>query len=222
MAFQYYVRIKGVKQGQFVGNTGGEKAERKGIPVMALNPRVASAFEKSSSPSGGPSRIEITGFNFQTVSPLDSGSGSATGKRGHKPITITKETGAATPQLFQAFCTQELLTEVVIGVVTGNRGGPPTETVVPRISLTNALVSNVKRYGAGGPTPSGGGSSGGTSNGRPGKPEPIAQTIRLTNAMIVQYRSSTGSLPGSRGPSGRGLITFVLDYEAISYLPPRG
>jgi type VI secretion system secreted protein Hcp len=216
MAFQYYVKVKGSKQGQFKAET--KKSLTKSPPVQVRLPlnRAVAAGESSQD------MIEITGFNFQTASPLDSGSGSATGKRGHKPITITKEFGAATPQLFQAFCTRELLSEVVIGVVTGNQGGPPKETVAPRISLTNSSVSSVERYGAGGFSPSGGGSSGGPSSGRPGKPETVAQTIHLTNATIVEYRGANGSLPGSRGPSGRGLITFVLDYEAISYLPPRG
>ena len=36
---------------------------------------------------------------YQVVSPRDSASGQATGKRIHKPFTIVKEWGAATPQL---------------------------------------------------------------------------------------------------------------------------
>jgi hypothetical protein len=36
---------------------------------------------------------------YQVKSPRDSASGQATGKRMHKPMTIVKEWGAATPQL---------------------------------------------------------------------------------------------------------------------------
>jgi hypothetical protein len=36
---------------------------------------------------------------YQVVSPRDSASGQASGKRMHKPFTIVKEWGAATPQL---------------------------------------------------------------------------------------------------------------------------
>lgn len=36
---------------------------------------------------------------YQVISPRDAASGQATGKRMHKPFTIVKEWGAATPQL---------------------------------------------------------------------------------------------------------------------------
>lgn len=37
--------------------------------------------------------------SYQIVSPRDAASGQASGKRMHKPVTITKEWGAASPQL---------------------------------------------------------------------------------------------------------------------------
>ena len=44
----------------------------------------------------GPS---VSGAWYQVRGPRDAGSGLATGKRQHKPLTIIKEWGAATPQL---------------------------------------------------------------------------------------------------------------------------
>ena len=41
----------------------------------------------------------IHAAQYQVVSPRDSASGQASGKRMHKPITFVKEWGAATPQL---------------------------------------------------------------------------------------------------------------------------
>jgi hypothetical protein len=38
-------------------------------------------------------------FHFEVKSPRDSASGQASGKRMHKPITITKEWGPSTPLL---------------------------------------------------------------------------------------------------------------------------
>src|SRR3954454_5234673 len=42
---------------------------------------------------------EMHAAQFEVVSPRDSSSGMATGKRMHKPLTVVKEWGAATPQL---------------------------------------------------------------------------------------------------------------------------
>ena len=44
---------------------------------------------------------ELRTAHYTVKSPRDSASGQATGKRMHKPVTITKEWGAATPQLMQ-------------------------------------------------------------------------------------------------------------------------
>src|SRR3954447_1888126 len=41
----------------------------------------------------------IHAADYQVISPRDSASGQATGKRMHKPFTIVKEWGAATPAL---------------------------------------------------------------------------------------------------------------------------
>lgn len=41
----------------------------------------------------------IHAAQYQVISPRDSASGQASGKRMHKPFTIVKEWGAATPQL---------------------------------------------------------------------------------------------------------------------------
>ena len=49
-------------------------------------------------PSGDPDRPLIAGT---VPNPRDSASGQATGKRQHKPITITKEWDAASPQLMK-------------------------------------------------------------------------------------------------------------------------
>lgn len=41
----------------------------------------------------------VSGSWYQVKGPRDAGSGLATGKRQHKPLTIIKEWGASTPQL---------------------------------------------------------------------------------------------------------------------------
>lgn len=71
--------------------------------------------------------------------------GQLIGKRQHKPFTITREVDSSSPLLWQALSTNETLQTVVIEII----GRPPTgagETVVERITLTNATISKVARY----------------------------------------------------------------------------
>ena len=186
MAFQGYASIKGTKQGQI-----------KGQPIPHKGKGTASS-------------IPLIAFEFGVQSPFDA-SGSATGKRQHKPVLLTVATGTAAAQLFQAYCNKELLSEVVIE--------PHQETVVPRVSLTSASTSQFRQYSSS-LTPSfGGQGSSKSSSTANGKPETVAPTITLTNAVINKYISANSA----RGSSnGQGLISIELTYGGISYDPPRG
>ncbi|MDX6453191.1 MAG: type secretion system secreted protein Hcp [Gaiellaceae bacterium] len=84
--------------------------------------------------------ITLSGISHEIVSPRDAASGLPTGKRQHKPITITKEWGPSTPLLLNALTTNESLTSVLIGLL---RDGKPIATV----KLTNASVSNYVSHG---------------------------------------------------------------------------
>jgi type VI secretion system secreted protein Hcp len=113
MAFQKYLSIKGTQQGQFKGES--------------KNPRRNAKW------------IEILEFSYPVQAPHDAGSGQASGKRQHSPITITKEWGAASPQFLSACTTNEVLTEVVIQVADNSKPGGQ-ETVAETITLTNAMI----------------------------------------------------------------------------------
>ena len=85
MASNYFVRVKGKKQGDFKGEMGKNQTE---IPIL--------------------------GFAYAVVSPRDPLSGLPTGQRQHKPVTIMKEWGPASVQFFSAMAANEDLTTVVI------------------------------------------------------------------------------------------------------------
>src|SRR4249920_960420 len=70
-----YISVKGQKQGPFKGEALQKGAEGK---IAGLK------------------------FRHELMSPRDPASGLPTGKRQHRPVIITKEWGAASPQLFQA------------------------------------------------------------------------------------------------------------------------
>ncbi|HEY6306729.1 MAG TPA: type VI secretion system tube protein TssD [Candidatus Angelobacter sp.] len=115
-AVNAYIRIEGNKQGPFKGE-GTRKGNNQWIPVVA----VSHAIE----------------------SPRDANTGLATGKRMHKPITITKEVDAASPQFFRALTDHEALREVVIEFV--HAGPQGKEEVYQTVTLTDAVVSSIHK-----------------------------------------------------------------------------
>jgi type VI secretion system secreted protein Hcp len=117
MAFQAHVSIKGKKQGPFKGEGIQDKRKDKWIPVLS--------------------------FSQEVTSPRDLATGQASGKRQWKPIRITKEWGAADPQIFAACVTNEVLPEVVFEFTKTNPNGE--EYVYQTIKLTDATISGVER-----------------------------------------------------------------------------
>jgi type VI secretion system secreted protein Hcp len=125
MAFHWYIAVKGTKQGQFKGESvkSGHGSKWSGI----------------------------LGFEYGVESPADTGSGAASGRRQHSPVTVTKENDPASPQILQAHSSREVLSEVVIQKLLrplAGGGGNTPEVVVERITLTNAVISKVGRYTA--------------------------------------------------------------------------
>jgi|SRR5580692_5585661 type VI secretion system secreted protein Hcp len=118
MAFHSYIQFKGQKQGAFHG-----ESLKKGRTDWS----------------------EVEAFEEVTQVPIDSKSGRTSGHRTHFPIRVTKERGAASPQILQAIVTNETLTTVIIEVV-GHDGTGAKEVVVERTTLTNACFSEFRRF----------------------------------------------------------------------------
>jgi type VI secretion system secreted protein Hcp len=119
MAFHSYVSFKGSKQGQLKGES------------------LKGSRSKEWS--------EVESFEMRSAVPVDSKSGYAKGARTHFPLVITKERGASSPQLLQALWTSELLTTVVLEVIGRPESGAG-EVVVERTTLTNATISEIRRF----------------------------------------------------------------------------
>jgi type VI secretion system secreted protein Hcp len=83
-------------------------------------------------------------FSYDVVSPRDVFTGQASGKRQHKPIVITREPGAASPQFFTALVTNEILKSVVIQFFRTNVTG--VNELQQVITLTNATISDFRQY----------------------------------------------------------------------------
>lgn len=121
---EFYISIQGQKQGKFRGESVRKGQETK-IVGLALD--------------------------YSVKSPRDSASGQATGKRQHSPVTITKEWGAATPQLFQALVTNETLPVVLFEFVRPGKGG--AEEIFQVVKLTNAQILAVSHHTGAAPLP---------------------------------------------------------------------
>ncbi len=115
MAYEFYVTIEGTKQGKFKGESIRDQHKNK---------------------------IEGLAFEWKIQSPRDVATGLPSGKRQHGPIKITKEWGAASPQIFQALVTNEVLKSVLFEFI--RTGDPGEEFVHHTIKILNATVSEQK------------------------------------------------------------------------------
>ena len=117
MAYEFYVTVEGTKQGKFKQETYREEHAGK---------------------------IAGIGFRYSVLSPRDAATGMAGGKRIHRPISFVKQWGAASPQFFQALCTNEILKSVLFEFVKPDPDGQ--EYVFHTIKVTNASVSEIEQY----------------------------------------------------------------------------
>lgn len=118
MALVGHMAIKGQKQGQFKAEATAPKRKDRWIPFSS--------------------------FEYEVDAPRDSASGLPTGKRQHKPITVVKEWGAATTQIFGALVANETLQDVIFEFIKTNPSGE--EHVFHRITLTSATISRVRQF----------------------------------------------------------------------------
>jgi type VI secretion system secreted protein Hcp len=120
MALNAYLKLKGAKQGDIKG--GVTQKGREGT-------------------------IEIHSFSHEIVSPRDSASGLPTGRRQHKPFTITKEIDKSTPLLHKALTDNETLTSFELRCFAPKAGpgggGAGQEVNNFTITLTNASISDI-------------------------------------------------------------------------------
>ena len=121
MALNAYLRLTGQKQGELKGSVT-QKGRAESIQVIAVS-------------------HEIT-------SPRDPASGLPTGKRQHKPFTITKELDKSSPLLQNALVNNENITkwELQFWSPTGNAGhgnAGGTEVQHFTVKLTNANIASI-------------------------------------------------------------------------------
>ena len=91
--------------------------------------------------------ITVLVYQYELQAPTDIATGGGAGKVVHKPVTITHLLGGSSPQFLFAAATGETLPTVRVDFFKVNTNG--TETNYYRVTLTDAVVTDVKQYSAG-------------------------------------------------------------------------
>jgi len=115
MALNAYLRLTGETQGEIKGS-------------------VTKAGREDS--------IKVIAVNHEVISPRDAASGLPTGKRQHKPVTITKEVDKSSPLLYQVLTNNENITEWALRFWRPSRSGKEMQFYT--VELTNASISSIQ------------------------------------------------------------------------------
>ncbi|MCK4999813.1 MAG: type VI secretion system tube protein Hcp [Anaerohalosphaera sp.] len=107
---------------------------------MRLTGENQGVIEGSCTVAGRENTINILELIHEVVSPRDAASGLPTGKRQHKPITITKRIDKSTPLLHSAQTNNENLTNVELKFYRLSASGQQQHYYT--ITLQNASVSD--------------------------------------------------------------------------------
>jgi type VI secretion system secreted protein Hcp len=87
--------------------------------------------------------IAVTAISSQIETQFNSASGTATGKRQHQPLSITKHVDQASPKLYAAMVTNETLTHVTIAFWSSLPDRTGAQTPYFTIKLTNASIVGI-------------------------------------------------------------------------------
>jgi type VI secretion system secreted protein Hcp len=116
--------IKGTKQGDITKDASGPKS-------------MGNLGQK-----GHENEVIVQAFRHEVVTPTDPQSGQPTGQRVHRPVIVTKVYDKTSPQLYQALCTGERLTEVEIHWFRTSKEGKQEHYFTHK--LTDAVIVNIK------------------------------------------------------------------------------
>src|ERR1700693_581 len=139
--------VSDIAQVRFPPKTAGEANFRVTQIFVAVKGRKLGALEGGTPREGTQHQFAALSLDSELRSPRDLASGQASGKRQHSPVSIVKEWGAASPQLFQALGGNEVLETVDIdcyGVLANGE-----TAIVHQLKLANAGVSSIRQSAGG-------------------------------------------------------------------------
>ena len=89
-------------------------------------------------------KIPVMAFSYNVMSPRDSATGQATGKRRHGPVRIVKEWDANSPMLFQALVSNEQVKTAKFEFIRVDRRSG-AEQVYYQITLSGGAVTDIQQ-----------------------------------------------------------------------------
>lgn len=110
---------------------------------MRITGQIQGEIKGSVTQAGREDSIMVIGFSHEVGSPRDAASGLPTGKRQHKPLTITKEIDKSTPLLMSALVNNENLTELTLRFWQPSRSGKEFQFYT--IELKNAAIADIRQ-----------------------------------------------------------------------------
>ena len=109
---------------------------------LKLTGKTQGEIKGSVTQSGREDSIMVIGFNHEVVSPRDAASGLPTGKRQHKPITITKEIDKASPLLMNVLVNNETVTKWELRFWQPSPTGQEVQHYT--VDLENASIASIR------------------------------------------------------------------------------
>lgn len=115
---------------------------------MALNGYMKLTGERqgeikgSVTQAGREDSIMVIAVNHEVISPRDAASGLPTGKRQHRPLTITKEVDKSSPLLMQALVNNENIVELEVRFWRPSKSGQEQQFYT--IQLRDASIAGIR------------------------------------------------------------------------------
>ncbi len=109
---------------------------------MRLSGETQGEIKGSVTQGGREDSIMVIGYSHEVVSPRDAASGLPTGKRQHKPVTITKEIDKATPLLMSVLVNNENIKDWELRFWQPSKSG--VEFQFYTIQLVNASIGGIR------------------------------------------------------------------------------
>jgi len=108
---------------------------------LKLEGETQGEIKGSVTQKGREDSIMVIGFSHEVVSPRDAASGLPTGKRQHKPVTITKEIDVATPLLYNVLVNNENITTWKLDFWQPSKTGQEKQFYT--VELMNASIAGI-------------------------------------------------------------------------------
>jgi type VI secretion system secreted protein Hcp len=109
---------------------------------MKLTGETQGEIKGSVTQAGREDSIMVIGYNHEVVAPRDAASGLPTGKRQHKPLTVTKELDKSTPLLMNVLVNNENITDLELRFWQPSASGQEVQHYT--IQLVNASVAGIR------------------------------------------------------------------------------